>query len=119
FAYYHRDAFFRRGTQLEIVCIEQNPDYVTVGKKVLPEATWICANVLDLPASLGRFDCAIANPPFGRIKSTGAAPRYTGAEFEYSVSRLAAPCMTVFRKPTISLIGIGPCAHSTLDGRAG
>jgi hypothetical protein len=88
FAYYHRDAF-RRGAALEIVCVEQNPDYVAVGRKVLPEATWILANVLELPATLGKFDCAIANPPFGRIKSTGTAQRYTGAEFEYSVIDVA------------------------------
>jgi len=61
-----------------------------VGRKVLPTATWILANVLELPATLGKFDCAIANPPFGRIKSTGATPRYTGAEFEYSVIDVAS-----------------------------
>ena len=89
FAYYHRDTF-RRGKGLEIVCVEQNPDYVAVGRKVLPEATWILANVLELPARLGKFDCASANPPFGRIKSAGTAPRYTGAEFEYSVIDVAS-----------------------------
>src|ERR1700760_3262460 len=89
FAYYHRDAF-RRGNGLEIVCVEQNFDYVAVGRKVLPEATWILANVLELPARLGKFDCASANPPFGRIKSAGTAPRYTGAEFKYSVIDVAS-----------------------------
>jgi len=61
-----------------------------VGKRGLPEATWIAVNVLELLASLGKFDCAIANPPFGRINSAGAAPRYTGAEFEYSVIDVAS-----------------------------
>ncbi|MBR0884457.1 MULTISPECIES: hypothetical protein [Bradyrhizobium] len=41
----------------EIVCIECNPAYVEVGRKVLPEARWICADVLDFDlASLGRFN---------------------------------------------------------------
>lgn len=53
----------------DITCVELNPHYVEVGKKVVPEATWICADVLDpfLPDLLGQFDFAIANPPFGRI----------------------------------------------------
>ncbi len=75
----------------EFVCVEKNPAYVEVGRKILPEATWICADVLDVPnMDLGRFDTAIANPPFGRIARTGNAPRYTGAEFEYHVIDVAA-----------------------------
>ena len=31
----------------DITCVELNPHYVEVGKKVVPEATWICADVLD------------------------------------------------------------------------
>ena len=50
-------------------CVELNPHYVEVGKKVVPEATWICADVLDpfLPDLLGHI--RIANPPFGRIET--------------------------------------------------
>lgn len=65
-------------TQREIVCVEVNPDYVAVGRKVVPHATWICASVDSLP-DLGRFDMAIGNPPFGktaRIKG----PRYSGED---------------------------------------
>jgi 2-polyprenyl-3-methyl-5-hydroxy-6-metoxy-1,4-benzoquinol methylase len=43
-----------------MVCIEKNPDYVAVGRKVVPEATWICADVFDLPADLGRYDRVVA-----------------------------------------------------------
>lgn len=56
-----------------ITCIEYNPHFVELGKKLLPEANWICANaydknlwddlVKDLPNN--RFDCMISNPPFG------------------------------------------------------
>lgn len=49
-----------------VVCVEKNPDYVAVGRKVLPEAEWICADVFDLPPGLGQFQFAISNPPFGK-----------------------------------------------------
>lgn len=76
----------------EIVCIEKNPDYVAVGKRVLPEATWICADVFDVPSmNLGRFDVAISNPPFGAVARNGRrAPRFSGGEFEYHVIDIAS-----------------------------
>jgi hypothetical protein len=75
----------------ELVCVERNPDYVAVGRKVLPEARWICADVLDVPGlGLGEFDCAISNPPFGPLARSGNAPGYTGRRFEYHVMAVAA-----------------------------
>jgi hypothetical protein len=71
-------------------CVEINPDYIAVGKKILPEATWIQADVFELPANIGHFDCAISNPPFGAAKATGSAPRYTGRDFEYRVIDIAS-----------------------------
>lgn len=74
----------------EIVCVELNPDYVAIGKRLLPEAEWVNASVFDLP-ELGHFDFAISNPPFGKIdRAGGNAPRYSGAEFEYHVIDIAA-----------------------------
>lgn len=74
----------------EIVCVEMNPAYVEVGKKILPEATWICGSVFELP-DLGRFDVAISNPPFGATPRNGAkGPRYTGDKFEYHVIDVAS-----------------------------
>lgn len=76
---------------MELVCVEVNPAYVAVGKKILPDATWICASVFELPTNLGRFDAAISNPPFGRIdRAGGSGPRYKGGEFEYHVIDVAA-----------------------------
>lgn len=93
-AYSCRDYWGRRWNNepaREIVCVEQNPDYVAVGRKVLPEATWICADVLTVPAlDLGRFDTAISNPPFGAIRRSGNAPSYDGPKFEYHVMAIAA-----------------------------
>jgi len=72
-----------------IVCVEANPDYAAVGRKLLPEAEWVVADIFDLP-DLGRFDCAISNPPFGATKRTGDAPRYKGRAFEYHVIDIAS-----------------------------
>ncbi|MEU4898250.1 DUF6884 domain-containing protein [Streptomyces sp. NPDC044780] len=75
----------------ELTCVEANPEYVRVGRKVLPEARWIQADVIDvLNQGLGTFDAAISNPPFGRIKRSGNAPRYRGPLFELHVMDLAA-----------------------------
>ncbi|MEU9615814.1 methyltransferase [Streptomyces sp. NPDC048209] len=75
----------------DIVCVEKNPDYVTVGRKILPEATWVCADVLTVPSlGLGEFDTAISNPPFGNIARTGDAPGYSGSRFEYHVIAIAS-----------------------------
>lgn len=66
-----------------IVCIEINPDYVVVGRKVVPEAHWICGDVfsIGLPPNFCSFnaqdrrllfepfDFAISNPPFGRQRN--------------------------------------------------
>lgn len=78
--------FTHYGTRkAEITCVEINPDYVEVGKKIVPEAHWITGSVFDLAADLGRFDSAISNPPFGTVKADGKAPNYTGRDFEYKV----------------------------------
>jgi hypothetical protein len=70
--------------------IELNPAYIEVGKKIMPHANWVQASVFELPADLGRFECSISNPPFGKIKHDGAAPRYKGSEFEYKVIDIAS-----------------------------
>jgi len=90
FAHWSRCRFGER--MPSIVCIEKNPDYIAVGRKILPEATWICADVFDVPALiLGRFDVAISNPPFGSTARNGRkGPQFTGAEFEYHVIDIAA-----------------------------
>ena len=76
----------------EVVCVEKNPEYVRVGRKVLPDATWMCADILRLDGMDlgGPFDTAISNPPFGRITRSGNAPRYTGGLFEFHAIAVAA-----------------------------
>jgi predicted RNA methylase len=56
-----------------ITAIEVNPHFVELGKKLLPDVNWICADVFDknlwdklvkdLPDK--RFNLAVSNPPFG------------------------------------------------------
>jgi hypothetical protein len=75
---------------VEIVCVERNPEYVAVGRRVLPEAEWICADLFALPDELRDFDVAIGNPPFGRTPRSGRGPRYTGRCTEYHVIDVAA-----------------------------
>lgn len=73
-----------------LVCVEVNSEYVAIGRKILPEAEWFHADIFNLPAVLGHFDVAISNPPFGKVSRTGAAPRYTGAAFEYHAIDIAS-----------------------------
>lgn len=83
----------RRDLPFEMTCVEINPAYVEVGQKLVPEATWICGDATDpvLIASLGHFDCAMANPPFGnRVKSNHPALTYTGKKFEFRIIEIAS-----------------------------
>lgn len=74
-----------------LVCVEVNPEYARVGKRVVPEAEWIVCSVFDpCVLALGRFRWAISNPPFGRIPSKGYSGPVTGAEFEYRVIETAS-----------------------------
>ncbi|MGW5519110.1 methyltransferase [Nocardia africana] len=99
----------------EFVCVERNPEYARIGRKVMPEAHWIVGDVLDvLDMNLGRFDVAISNPPFGSIKRTKDAPGgYSGRKFEYHVIAVAAAVADygVFIIPQMS----APFAYSGKD----
>ena len=88
--YAHINRYYK--PNLKFVCIEKNPAYVAIGKKLLPDVEWICGDVFDvLSMGLGHFDAAISNPPFGKVERNGkTAPRYTGAKFELHVMDIAA-----------------------------
>jgi len=76
---------FLRNNPTHITCVELNPEYVMIGKRVLPEAEWITGDALQYTPD--RFyRVAYGNPLFGNIKTSHAyTGRYTGAEFEYKV----------------------------------
>ncbi len=78
-----------------ITCVELNKDYIEVGKKLLPEATWICGSVTnkEIIESLGHYDQCISNPPFGKIAHPEDITEwlnYRGAEFEFKVMEIAS-----------------------------
>lgn len=72
-----------------LVCVEINPEYARIGKRIVPDAEWIVGSIFNLP-DLGRFLWAISNPPFGTIKSEGFAGKYTGSAFEYRAIEIAS-----------------------------
>ncbi|MFC9965620.1 methyltransferase [Nocardia ignorata] len=75
----------------ELVCVESNPEFVAVGMKIVPEATWVCEDMFAVMRQRWRpFDTAIANPPFGVHPRTSNAPGYRGPRFEYHAIAVAA-----------------------------
>lgn len=85
-----------RASVSEMICVEVNHQYADIGRKLVPDARWIVADVMDwrqwwtdeLEAAM--FDYAISNPPFGKIRRTGHGPTYRGAEFEFHVIDIAS-----------------------------
>lgn len=94
-AFHSRDLWGRwpRGSR-PLVCIERNEEFVRVGRRVVPEATWIHADVMTIPSmldELGTFDWAISNPPYGAIPRSADGPGgYRGRRFEYHVITVAS-----------------------------
>ncbi|MEN4636200.1 methyltransferase [Pantoea agglomerans] len=76
---------YHRHNPEHITCVELNPEYVLIGKRVLPEAEWVCGDALQYTTDT-LYNVVYGNPPFGRINtsdiSTGS---YRGSEFEYKV----------------------------------
>lgn len=91
---YEDDAF-------DITCVEINPSYVDVGKKILPQATWICGSIFDIEFEQ-KFDCAISNPPFGNIKTGRENDGLGGFEFSAIVRASQVAKRGVFILPQMS-----------------
>jgi hypothetical protein len=67
FAYFHYSGMRLNTDNVELVCVEMTDEFIEVGKKVLPEATWIKADMFNLGHSVEidtDFDCFISNPPY-------------------------------------------------------
>jgi len=93
YLYQENTNFFTQPSTTQITCVEINPKYVEVGKKILPEANWIVGSILDekLIKSLGTFKQAISNPPFGNIQTDSNVDlKYKGADFELKTIEIAS-----------------------------
>jgi hypothetical protein len=99
-AIYCGDAETISNRKAQVTCVELNPDYVAVGRKLFPEANWICASV---EQATGHYDCAISNPPFGKTAKI-KGPRYSG-EDDLAVVDIAANLAAwgVFILPNMSV----------------
>jgi len=76
---------YQRNKPEHITCVELNPEYVKIGKRVLPEAEWVTGDALTF-SSADRYDVVYGNPPFGKIKTSEVKTgKYSGSEFEYKV----------------------------------
>lgn len=55
------------GWNKELLCVEKNPDFVKIGKKLVPQAQWVEGDIFDkqLWSSLPKMEFFITNPPFG------------------------------------------------------
>jgi hypothetical protein len=86
-AYHYREC-------TDITCVELNPIYYEIGKKLLPEAKWINDSIFNY-TEFGTFQQCISNPPFGKIK-TGLDKevqkdlKYKGAEFDLITIEIAS-----------------------------
>jgi hypothetical protein len=119
---HHRSKWGERLT--EVTCVEINPRYVAVGQKLLPQARWINADVFDWRRlDLGRYDVAIANPPFDRVRRSGDAPRYRSPSSSFtswtSPAKLrSAGHSSCRRKPRASAIPDANVSTAALPGAA-
>lgn len=80
------------------ICIERNPKFVEIGKKLLPEAEWIEGDVFDkniwdyIKNKYGTINSIVSNPPFGKVTKTDCNRswlKYTGAELDIACMEIA------------------------------
>jgi phospholipid N-methyltransferase len=113
-------AILASNSDAQIVCIEREHAFVEVGRKLLPQATWLQADVLDeLPELLKRkdmyrtFDMFISNPPFGKIPKTVARTTkfVSSGQWEYAVAELGMS-MSNFGGAMIVPVNVLPWQYS-------
>jgi hypothetical protein len=77
---------------IELTCLELNPDFVRVGQAIFPDANWVQGSFLNeaLLSTIGRFDLVIANPPFAKIPQHEKPQLpYNGNLMEYAACQVA------------------------------
>lgn len=80
------------------ICIERNPDYITIGKRLLPHVHWIQGDMFDedmwkgIVKQYGRIDSIVSNPPFGKVTKTDVDRswlKYQGADLDIASIEVA------------------------------
>lgn len=80
------------------VCIERNPVYIEIGKKLCPYADWIEGDIFNknvwdsIKQKYGRIDCIMSNPPFGKVSKSDADKswlKYKGSDLEIAAIEVA------------------------------
>lgn len=76
----------------DLTCVEINPEFVKVGKRILPEAKWILGNVFELYENgtlKEKYDGCLSNPPFGAISKKISKPKnIKGSIWEYAIAEI-------------------------------
>lgn len=86
--------------RFSLTCVEFNSQYYEVGKRILPEAEWIRADLADYAKSLdGKrpFRNAISNPPYGRVPTLQQWKHYSGPAHLVAAAILGDICTTDVR----------------------
>lgn len=124
FAAWHRFASWPyTGPEPYILCVEIVRDYVEIGKRLLPEAEWVCADALtyDVLSHIKerRFDVAYGNPPFGAINTTDWQGKYTGKNFDLKyverVSQVAKSGAFIMPKSSVAFTYSGVQYYQRVD----
>lgn len=79
---------------VDVTCVEINPDYVAAGRQVLPNANWICANVLEPEIAQLEAEVVVSNPPFGRLNRKDTPKTIQSGELHYAVVEVAQQVAT-------------------------
>lgn len=123
FCYVERVKYDR--SPVDLVCVEINPEYIEIGKKIVPEATWVQADALNFQEiqKLGKFDQVFSNPPFGKVKTgTSEKLKYTGSEFELRTieiaSRIAKRGTFILPQMSTPYLYSGEAGFNQLEGAA-
>ena len=75
---------------IPVTCVELNPDYVAAGKRALPNANWMIANMFDDAVQELDVHMVVSNPPFGHLKRKSAPKWIKSSELQFAAVEVAS-----------------------------